>query len=352
MSAMITLYLLVFLINTQAFVSLVANARGRAGRGNLQTEIRKSHSGNFKDIYSDLVNVNFRFDISPLGRDSFFCKLKRRRSGEVVLTETIIDPIVAEKYQYCDSSSFDNYYAVSLCLKGRQEVYHRGKKIEVSDGSLYFWDTFSPMQVEQVDRTHCLTIFFGKNMYKEYSNILDKNCGNLLFNNAGSRSLLDSYLRSLHSSIEKIDQSDYTRIFKATLELISCCSGGADYLVGGSISEYQSSVMKRVLWYINENILSPDLNAASVASQFGFSVRYLHMLFSKTGCSFAEWVRKQRLLLAARALTSPVSSNQTITRIAIEHGFYDGAHFTHCFKKEFGKTPQQYRREHKGELSA
>jgi len=63
-------------------------------------------------------------------------------------------------------------------------------------------------------------------------------------------------------------------------------------------------------------------------------------LKSLTGNSIQDFVRVVKLRKAARLL---LESNQPVSDIAFLSGFQNSKHFSTAFKKQFGKTPTDYR---------
>jgi len=69
-------------------------------------------------------------------------------------------------------------------------------------------------------------------------------------------------------------------------------------------------------------------------------VQLNRMLKKTTGKTTTEYIRSYRLKCAAEML---VTTSSSITTIVFETGFNSVSYFTKCFKKEFGKTPSDYR---------
>ncbi len=102
---------------------------------------------------------------------------------------------------------------------------------------------------------------------------------------------------------------------------------------------------------ILENLASQQLSATALAKRLGITPRYLHMLFETEGMTFSQFVLGRRLLLARRLLADPRHDQRTITEIAYEAGFGDLSYFNRVFRRRFGITPSDARRE-PGEATA
>jgi AraC-like DNA-binding protein len=98
---------------------------------------------------------------------------------------------------------------------------------------------------------------------------------------------------------------------------------------------------KRLQDIVHSLLNEPGLNTSLVqwANKVGASERTISRLFEKqTGLSFSRWRRKMRLINSL----SYIEQNMPIQNVAYKVGYDSPSAFTHCFKKEFGLTPQQY----------
>ncbi len=94
--------------------------------------------------------------------------------------------------------------------------------------------------------------------------------------------------------------------------------------------------------FIQLNYMHP-ITAADIAAASGFSPNHLSRKFREAaGIGTHEYLVQIRLHHAALALAS---TEDSITQIALRCGFSDSNYFKDVFKKNFGLTPREYRRE-------
>ncbi len=106
-----------------------------------------------------------------------------------------------------------------------------------------------------------------------------------------------------------------------------------------SVKGFSEPVRKAVL--IIDSDLSADLSTATVAASLGISLGYLSAIFRKeTGNTLSEYVRHRRMEYAAYLLGATKLQIQTV---ALHCGIMDVQYFSKLFKKEYGKTPSDYR---------
>ncbi len=98
---------------------------------------------------------------------------------------------------------------------------------------------------------------------------------------------------------------------------------------------------KKVLAYISENALT--VTEESAAEACGLSYHYFSSSFRKwTGQSFSEYLKQLRLREAEKML---ISTEDSVTDIALAAGFSSASHFISQFKKYKHITPMQFRKQ-------
>lgn len=120
--------------------------------------------------------------------------------------------------------------------------------------------------------------------------------------------------------------------------LVSCVNKvAADQHINRSREER----LVEVLTYIQRNYL--DVSLDSMAEEFHLSRPYLSKYIKdKTGETFQDVVRIERL---KRAKTLLKDTAKSIENIALEVGYENVEHFNRMFKKTYGVTPIQYRKQ-------
>lgn len=154
------------------------------------------------------------------------------------------------------------------------------------------------------------------------------------------RSLIDAMIA------ESVNRDLYNK------ELISKMVDTIIVIVARNIAKYMPEAVKEetenrvldLLNYIQANISSPAvLKAEALAKEFGISEHYISKYFKiHTGQSLQEYITKLRLKLIEARLRF---SDKRVSEISAELGFADDSHFNKFFKKAFGKSASQYRKE-------
>ena len=113
------------------------------------------------------------------------------------------------------------------------------------------------------------------------------------------------------------------------------CSAGNDRL-------HNAKVVCDAYDFIEKNVFS-DITINDVASSVEYSVDHLTKLFKNVkGITLAHLIRDKRLEHSKKIL---LETEKRVTEIARDLHFTDSNYFIKCFKKEFGVTPSQYRKD-------
>ncbi len=84
------------------------------------------------------------------------------------------------------------------------------------------------------------------------------------------------------------------------------------------------------------------ISLGGLAREVGVHPVTLARAFRRTyGCSIGEYVRRLRIVGAARRLEA---SDQSLAEIAMAAGFADQSHFSNVFKRQTGLSPSAFRR--------
>ena len=93
---------------------------------------------------------------------------------------------------------------------------------------------------------------------------------------------------------------------------------------------------------LNENF-NKEISLTAVADRLAVSPQYLSKSFAKSfGEGFSTYLARLRLKFAADLIKT---TNDSLTAISLEAGFGNFSHFSRAFKRTFGKSPREHRKE-------
>lgn len=111
-----------------------------------------------------------------------------------------------------------------------------------------------------------------------------------------------------------------------------------------AITSADEKFLNRVEELLDEKLTASDFTADTFSKEIGMSRMQLHRkLKALVGLSTTEFIRSQRLKLAAKLLQKP---GINIAEVAYACGFNDPSYFSKCFKEAYGNSPSVYADEH------
>ena len=156
------------------------------------------------------------------------------------------------------------------------------------------------------------------------------------------RSLISGCFRRLASE-EKITDLRSGPVRRACLAyILLICSRVCRFLSEPPADIHTSDQqVLRAAGFISENYMN-QITTADVAGAVGFSANYLSRRFrTATGIDLHEYLVFIRLQHAAQEL---LSTQDSVTTIALRCGFSNSNYFKDAFKKKYGLTPRAYRK--------
>ena len=111
-----------------------------------------------------------------------------------------------------------------------------------------------------------------------------------------------------------------------------------------AITNIDEQFLERIQQVMDDKLTESSFSVQDFSKAVGMSRMQLHRkLKALTGLSASEFVRSQRLKLAANLLQT---SNANVSEIGYQVGFNDPSYFTKCFKEAYAVSPTDYSKKH------
>ncbi|WP_010180524.1 hybrid sensor histidine kinase/response regulator transcription factor [Aquimarina agarilytica] len=112
-----------------------------------------------------------------------------------------------------------------------------------------------------------------------------------------------------------------------------------------SINEYDQKLLDKLIKLIEEHIDSEELNTKFITAKLGVSHSVIYKkIKALTGLSLIEFITEIRLKTARKLI---LESDATVIEACYKVGYSNRKYFSKLFKKRFGKTPSEYRKQRK-----
>lgn len=97
----------------------------------------------------------------------------------------------------------------------------------------------------------------------------------------------------------------------------------------------------RIYNYVQSHFSNCDLSIEDVADELNYSISYISAILKKNNTSFTKLTTQARMKKAEEYL---LDKDKKIISIAKEVGYSDPYYFSHCFKKYYGQSPDEYKK--------
>jgi AraC-like DNA-binding protein len=155
--------------------------------------------------------------------------------------------------------------------------------------------------------------------------------------------LLLAFLRTAWQQRDCLsDDADWRDcVSRTSLDLAMRAISRAEFngVVGAS-----AELRRAVIDHIRHHLADTELRTSSIARALKISSRSVQTVFERLATTTSGFILEQRLARAAEYLIRKPGGT-SITELAYDCGFSDSAYFSRCFKRHFGVTPRNYRRD-------
>lgn len=192
--------------------------------------------------------------------------------------------------------------------------------------------------------TRLLNTINTDNFKETYLFILNNLIDSLLKACVSLQSLFETYL-----TYDEIAVKAYS--IKSNEQLIDFINMLVDKIDKINKESRQSGVeasFRQIISFIENNYKNSMLSLEDVAKELNYSVSYISAILKKNKTSFTKYLTDVRMEKAKYLLKN---TEEKILSIANEVGYDDPYYFSHCFKKNSGMSPAEYRKKWRKELT-
>lgn len=203
--------------------------------------------------------------------------------------------------------------------------------INIMERKSTFQETFFP----NFDVGNILSRFFSHVLYH-------KSEGNYMIFQTGEDACIHSLLEDIF--IEYLGHKKYSASILRNMVMLfwgMLLRRHEEHIVSFFSPSGASMPVSEIMDYLSQNYQTATLN--STASRFGFSPSHFSTLIKEaTGRNFSQIIKEIKLGLACKALKN---TDLSITAICEIIGYDNPEYFMKVFKKEYGKTAGEYRKQ-------
>jgi AraC-like DNA-binding protein len=293
---------------------------------------------------SSRMFVPLEFDPAP--RRPFAGWMRGGPLADVQLCELAATPHMVARTPRLVDHTDGSYYKLNFVVEGSMVVRQDGRETLIGSGDFTICDCSRPYAIDTRTPLRLLICMLPQSALSISPERMSRITATSVPGGHGVGWLLAPFLDRL-SRLAQADAvtSEIESAAQSAVSLVeNLCSAQLRQRSGLDASA-RDELARRMREYIDAHLGDPDLTPDRIAAEHYVSRRYLYKLFAADGVSVSRWIRERRLERCRRDLANPALGDQSVSAIALRHGFTDPAHFSRLFRAAYGCTPSQYRRD-------
>ncbi|MFE9635776.1 helix-turn-helix domain-containing protein [Streptomyces sp. NPDC006463] len=295
----------------------------------------------FCDAVSDHVMPVSLSTRHPAG---FHADIADLNLGSVRLSALTCSPVLSRRTSAHVRKGDPEQFQLALVTRGAFRITQRGQQ-SVAAGDLVLTDTSRPSEGESTDEQSTVGILqVPRSILPLRHDKVGGLLGQRIRGDRGTGAILGGFLSTLLAQGPSCRPAELVSMGSIALDLATACL--AQQLGTPEVAPAEAraqEMLQRVIRFIENNLVDPDLTPQAIADRHNISLRSLHSLFSHHPVSVAAYIRQGRLERARADLGSPESSSHPVQAIAARWGFSSATVFSRTFRDAYGMTPSEYR---------
>lgn len=295
------------------------------------------------DEYAHLV----RHSVMPLAvrskhRQRFAGQLRVAGRGQMFCFEvTAPEHSIERTPELIDEGTGNGFYKLSLMLAGEGMVMQDSREAVLREGDLAIYDTSRPYSLLSSEGARTAIVMFPREFVSLSPEAVAQLTAVRLDRSRGLAASVSPFMSRLMAQLDQFARPSGSRLPHNIVDLLGTMLSSELDLRQESTPT--SSMLRRIMHHIEENLGDPDLGLNSIAAAHFISARYLQVLFQRNDLTVSSWVRERRLERCRRDLEDPALQHETVAALAARWGFTEPTHFSRAFKRQFGVSPRQAR---------
>ena len=296
----------------------------------------------WREVYGRFI---FNVDIEPVGDRAFEAEVALRRLPGVGVSSGWRTP-ADYKFGPRQLAMASDNVVLGIVLKGRARVTQLGRDLAIDQGGAAMMTTSDPGYHTMYDGGGHLAVQFPRSALSAVLPDIESRLMRPFPPDSDALKLVIAYAKAALDLDSGADHELQRRVATHLRDLVVFLAGQRDRDAEAQVAR---SVTAARLWTIKSEIEARlgegDLSAETLAATQQISPDYVRKLFRQEGTSFSDYVLLKRLERAHAALIAPVRPGQPIASIALQVGFNDLSYFNRAFRRRYGKSPSDVRKD-------
>ncbi|WP_027351118.1 helix-turn-helix domain-containing protein [Halotalea alkalilenta] len=294
-----------------------------------------------QDYWREAISQTFVPLECRIESSDYHCRLQSRTLADIALVEVQGAPQTVKRTLGALRQYRDDVILLSMVRCGRTGVVQMGREAALGRGEFALYDTRVPYELHLNGEFQQLVVQFPRQHLQRRLGRFDDLTAISFGGGHPLSALIESFLIGLFQLPETLPDQQQRHLIEQAMDLLATVIADGS----GQPAQAAGALLFQIKMLIDDHLSEPDLSVGAVARRFNITPRYLSMLFQKEGQTFGRYLLASRLRKCAGALRDRRARHGSISDVAYRWGFSDPAYFSREFKKAFGMTPRDYRRE-------
>lgn len=269
--------------------------------------------------------------------EPFNGQFQARRLGDIELCRMSSSAHVWNRRHNHLKRDSESDFMLGLMESGQGALQQAGRSSGVRPGQFVLYDSASPFTFALEHQT-LMIVKIPRNRLLARSQQADRLTARVIGTTSPAAHLLRTMLTEIINMEDADNDENYQveKIGDILVDMVGATLTG-NFADDAYSRRSQSWLYEQACNYILSHLDNPDLSINQVADKLCVSERTLTRAFTHKGETPMRWVWTQRLARCHESLQ--IDSRQSITQLALRHGFASVAHFSRSFKKAYGVSP-------------
>jgi AraC-like DNA-binding protein len=242
-------------------------------------------------------------------------------------------------------TSGDNLLRFCVHVAGRGRVHQHDRFAELASGTGVLYEGGRPWELVSPAESKCMNLQFARELLPLRTAEIIEACARSVDPAAPAMQMLSVYLGRLFDVADDLTAPQRLDAGRAAIDLLAMVLRDATPSVAGGDGS-AGVLLDMMRTHAREHLADPHLRVEELARRHHVSVRHAYTLFAQIGTTPGAYLREQRLVAAQAMLSDPRYARLGVSDIAATVGFLDPRTFERAFRRQYGMTPGDWRREH------
>jgi AraC-like DNA-binding protein len=270
------------------------------------------------------------------------------RFGELRMSLISADAHAVSRTRRSADVAGDGHVYVSTPLCGRIRISQDGNDTTVRPGEVVSFDSTRPYTLASHEPMQLAAVRFPHEAMGLTSGSTHRLTAHPWPGTSGVGALVSTMFTTLAAQLTELTGAERAPLGGTIGGLITSLfaerltQGAADPLVA------RQMLVLRVKAFAREHLADRAVTPAMLARQHNISLRYLQLLFAEQDTSPARWLRDERLARCRAELADPRYDHLAVAAIGARWGLCGASQMSRLFRRLYGVTPSDFRRQREG----